>query len=83
MKRHSDGETPWQYALGDYEVRFSDKTPRGTERRDGGSWGIYLRRYNVRVATFAADSAALRKALATMFNAAHTLVESSKIGKRK
>ena len=39
MKRHSDGETPWQFALADYRVLFSDKTPRGTERKDGGSWG--------------------------------------------
>ena len=31
MKRHSDGETPWQFALADYRVLFSDKTPRGTE----------------------------------------------------
>jgi hypothetical protein len=77
-KRHSDGETPWQLALGGYEVRFSEKTPRGTPRRDGGSWGIYLRDWNVRVATFTADSAALRKALAQMFDAAHALSESWK-----
>lgn len=77
-KRRSDGGTPWQFALGDYEVRFSEKTPRGTARRDGGSWGIYLRDWNVRVATFTADSAALRKALAHMFDAAHVLTESVK-----
>jgi hypothetical protein len=77
-KRHSDGKTPWQFALGGYEVRFSEKTPRGTARRDGGSWGIYLRDWNVRVATFTADSAALRKALAHMFDAAHVLTESVK-----
>ena len=66
-KRHSDGETPWQFALADYRVLFSDKTPRGTERKDGGSWGIYLRDYNVRVATFAPNSAFLRNALSRMF----------------
>jgi len=83
IKRHSDGETPWQYALGDYEVRFSDKTPRGTERRDGGSWGIYLRDYNVRVATFADNSAFLRGALSRMFDAAFALTNSEKIRESK
>ena len=77
-KRHSDGKTPWQFALGDYEVRFSEKTPRGTARRDGGSWGIYLRDWNVRVATFADNSDHLREALAKMFDAAHVLTESVK-----
>jgi hypothetical protein len=71
VKRHSDGKTPWQFALADYEVRFSKKFPRGV-----GSWGIYLRDYNVRVATFADNSAFLRDALKRMFDAAHALAKS-------
>jgi hypothetical protein len=63
-----DRTRPWQYMIADYEVR-ADKH---------GTWGIYLRRYNVRVATFAADSHALRSALDRMFTAAHTLKESAK-----
>ena len=82
-KRHSDGETPWQFVLGDYQVRFSDKTPRGTARRDGGSWGIYLRAYNVRVATFADNSDHLREALMKMFDAAHARSESQKEAERQ
>ena len=83
MKRHSDGETPWQFALADYRVLFSDKTPRGTERKDGGSWGIYLRDYNVRVATFAPNSAFLRNALSRMFDASHALSESWKAAEQQ
>ena len=83
MKRHSDGETPWQFALGDYVIRFSDKTPRGTERRDGGTYGIYLRDFNVRVATFAPNSAFLRNALSRMFDAAHALSLSWKAAEQQ
>ena len=72
-KRHSDGETPWQFVLGDYCVRFS----KNRSRKDG-EWGIYLRAFNVRVATFADNSDHLREALAKIFDAAHALSESSK-----
>ena len=72
-KRHSDGETPWQFVLGDYCVRFSGNKPR-----KDGKWGIYLRAYNVRLATFADNSDHLRDALARMFDAAHAQAESWK-----
>ena len=72
-KRHSDGKTPWQFALADYCVRFSKKG-----REDSGTWGIYLRAYNVRLATFADNSGCLRDALARMFDAAHALSKSLK-----
>jgi hypothetical protein len=81
--KRRDGKTPWQFALADYCVRFSEKTPRGTPRKDGGSWGIYLRNYNVRVATFADNSAFLREALTRMFDAAHALAESWKKVERR
>ena len=77
-KRHSDGKVPWQLVLADYCVRFSKKG-----REDSGTWGIYLRAYNVRLATFADNSAFLRDALARMFDAAHAQAESWKAaGKR-
>ena len=72
-KRHSDGETPWQFVLGDYCVRFSKN-----KSREDGEWGIYLRKYNVRLATFVDNSDHLREALAKMFDAAHALAESAK-----
>ena len=74
VKRHSDGETPWQYAISDYEIRFREKG-----RGEAGIWGIYLRDFDVCVATFAPNSAFLRNALARMFDAAHALAESAKI----
>jgi hypothetical protein len=46
--------------VSDYEVR---------EGRDG-KMGIYLRRYNIRIATFAADSAPLDELLGKLFDAA-------------
>lgn len=61
-------ERPWQYAVGGYEVR----------QGDAGTWGIYTRKYNVRLAVFNPNSHALRGALARMFDAAHALVESEK-----
>ena len=77
-KRHSDGETPWQFVLGDYCVRFSGNKPR-----KDGKWGIYLRAYNVRLATFSDNSDHLQKALTKMFDSAHALSESwKKVGKR-
>lgn len=57
---------PWQYHVADYCVR---------EGGDG-KWGIYLREYNCRLATFSANSAALRDALTMMFNTAHAIVAS-------
>ena len=72
-KRHSDGKVPWQLVLADYCVRFSKKG-----RGDSGTWGIYLRAYNVRLATFADNSDHLRDALARMFDAAHAQAESWK-----
>lgn len=54
---------PWQRTVAAYEVR------------DGG---IYLRKFNVRLATFVPNSALLRDALARMFDAAHALVESER-----
>lgn len=77
-KRHSDGATPWQFVLGDYCVRFSKKG-----RGDLGTWGIYLRAYNVRLATFSDNSAHMREALAKMFDAAHALAESWKAVEKK
>ena len=77
-KRHSDGETPWQFVLGDYCVRFSGNRPR-----KDGKWGIYLRAYNVRLATFSDNSDHLREALAKMFDAAHALSESWKAVERQ
>lgn len=59
-------ERPWQYTVADYEVRAG---------RDG-RFGIYTRKYDVRLATFAPNSAALRNALARMFNAANALKQS-------
>ena len=67
--RHSDGEVPWQLALADYEIRFSEKS-RDSRK---GFWGIYLRDYNVCVATLADNSYALRNALTRMFDAARVL----------
>jgi hypothetical protein len=76
-KRHSDGETPWQFVLGDYAIRFSKKG------RESGEWGIYLRAYNVRLATFVDNSDHLREALVKMFDAAHALSESWKKAERQ
>lgn len=59
-------ERPWQYTVADYDVRAG---------RDG-KFGIYTRKYDVRLATFAPNSAALRNALARMFNAANALKQS-------
>lgn len=65
---------PGQIAVGDYQVRFSEKTAR--KGREEGSWGIYLRDYNVRLALFAENSASLRRALTKMFDAAHAAKKS-------
>lgn len=54
---------PWQRTLGAYEIREG---------------GIYLRKFNVRLATFSANSALLRDALAQAFNAAHAQIESER-----
>lgn len=81
-RQHSDGEVPGQIAVGDYEILFRENNPRAKPRKyeaeGGGSWGIYLRDYNVRVATFADNSDHLREALSRMFDAAHALNESAK-----
>jgi hypothetical protein len=53
---------PWQFMAADYEVRPGH----------GGVWGIYLRKYNVCLATFAPNSAALRDCLSRCFDAAYT-----------
>ncbi len=74
--RHSDGEVPWQIALGDYQILFRENNPRG--KSGEGSWGIYLRDYNVRLATFAPNSAYLRTALTMMFDAIRALSESAR-----
>ncbi len=69
---YADGRPrPWQYQVADYEVR-QGLSPRADEQ-----WGIYLRTYNVRVATFAPGSEALRDALDRMFTAAHALKQSA------
>jgi hypothetical protein len=54
---------PWQRTLAAYEVR---------------DHGIYLRKFNVRLATFVANSALLRDTLAKMFDAAHAQIESER-----
>lgn len=54
---------PWQRTVAAYEVR------------DGG---IYLRKFNVKLATFVPNSALLRDALARMFDSAHAHVESER-----
>jgi hypothetical protein len=58
---------PDEYALGlgVYEVR---------EGRDG-KWGIYTRKYNVRLATFASSSFALRAALKKLFEDANRVAQ--------
>lgn len=71
---------PWQYTVADYEVRQRRrgdgiKKPAGFD--PDKPWGIYLRRYNVCLAEFAPNSAALRDALARMFDAAHALKQSA------
>lgn len=61
---YAAGPLPWQLELADYCVR---------QGANGQTWGIYLRKYNVRVSTFAPGSDALREALDQMFTAAHAL----------
>lgn len=59
---------PWQFQIAEYELRES--------RKGNGQWGIYCRDYNVRLATFAPNSFALRDALARGFDAAHAKKQS-------
>ena len=59
---------PWQWQVADYVVRDN---------------GIFLRAFNVRLATFAPNSAALQSALSRMFDAAHVIVESNKTALEK
>lgn len=54
---------PWQRTIAAYEVREG---------------AIYLRKYNVRVAQFFANSALLRDALGKAFDAAHAQIESER-----
>lgn len=54
---------PWQRTIAAYEVREG---------------AIYLRQFNVKLATFVANSALLQNALAQMFNAAHAQIESER-----
>lgn len=56
---------PWQFQIAEYEVRES--------RKGNGQWGIYLRAFNLRLATFSPNSFALRDALGRGFDAAHAL----------
>lgn len=68
------GPLPWQSELADYCVR---------QGGNGQTWGIYLRAYNVRVATLAPGSDSLREALDKMFTAAHALKRSASEPKAK
>jgi hypothetical protein len=55
--------------LASYEVRST---------KQGRSRGIYLRNYNVKLATFASNSQALQTALTKLFDSAHERVEAAK-----
>jgi hypothetical protein len=65
--RHHENQStlrrPWQRTLAAYEIR------------DGG---IYLRKFDVRLATFVTNAALLRDTLAKMFDAAHAQIESER-----
>lgn len=52
---------PWQFMAADYEVRPRRK----------GVWGIYLRKFNICLAEFSPNSAALRDCLSRCFDAAY------------
>ena|ERR1700676_4204329 len=58
----------WGDDVADYMVRESFDHP--------GQYGIYLRDYNVAVATFSPNSDHIRQALARMMDAAHAIKAS-------